>query len=89
VRQELSQREIQINMIKNEPPKELIDLLNATYESEKSSLDFRFEYIEKERNKCLNELNKLTKSNSSVLNMFWIAHSSVIEQINIKLELIQ
>ena len=89
VRMELSQRELQINMIKNEPPKELIDLLNSTYESEKSSLDFRFEYIEKERNKCLTELNRLTKSNTSVFNMFWIAHSSVVEQINTKLEFIQ
>ena len=85
----LSQRELQINMIKTQPPKELIELLNATYESEKSSFDVRFEYIERERNQCLNELNRLTKSHSSVIHMFWIAHSSVVEQINMKLEIIQ
>ena len=85
----LSQRELQINMIKTQPPKELIELLNATYESEKASFDVRFEYIERERNQCLNELNRLTKSHSSVIHMFWIAHSSVVEQINMKLEIIQ
>lgn len=89
MRQALKQRELQINMVKTTPPAELIQLLDKTYESEKELFDFKLDFIEKEKNKCLEELNKITKIQSGVFGMFRIAHSSMLEEINTKLEMIK
>lgn len=89
VRVALKQTEVRLDMVKYQPPASLIHLLNRTYESEKELLEFKFKLIHKEKESCLDTLNKVSKRQSGILGALKIAHSSTLEELNHKLELLK
>ncbi len=89
MRKALQQTEKRINHIKYQPPAILVQLLNKTYESEKELLKFKMKLIDQERHNCLEGLNKISKRQSGVLGALRIAHSTALDEINSKLELLK
>lgn len=89
VRAALKQTEARLDMVKYQPPQMLVNLLNRTYESEKELLEYKFSIIEKEKEACYDVLNKISRRQSGILGALKIAHSSTLEEINHKLELLK
>jgi hypothetical protein len=89
VRAALKQSEIRLDMVKYQPPTQLIGLLNRTYESEKELLDYKFKLIEKEKEACMDSLRKVSKRQSGILGALKIAHTSTLQEINLKLEMLK
>jgi hypothetical protein len=85
----LKQTENSIDRIKFRPSAELINLLTLTHESEKSLLEQKFKLIEKEKESCLDSLNKVSKRQSGILGALKIAHSSTLEELNHRLEILK
>lgn len=86
VRLALKQSEARLEMVKYQPPLNLILLLHRTYESEKELLDFKLKLIYKEKENCMDTLNKVSRRQSGILGALKIAHSSTLEELNHKLE---
>ena len=76
------------HLIKYQPPVNLINLLNKTFESEKELLDYKFKLIDKEKETCVDSLKKVCKRQSGLLGALKIAHSSTLEDIQHKLEIL-
>ena len=89
VRMALQQTEKQLSLTRYQAPSQLVQLLTRTYESEKELLEFKFKLIDQEKKNCLDELNKVSKRQSGILGALKIAHSSALEEINSKLELLK
>ena len=89
VRNVLKQTEARLDTIKYQPPVALINLLNRTYESEKELLEYKFKLIDKEKESCLDALNKVSKRQAGILGALKIAHSTTLEELNHKLELLK
>lgn len=88
VRNALKQTETRLELVKYQPPVNLINLLNRTYESEKELLDYKFKLIDKEKDACVDSLKKVCKRQSGLLGALKIAHSSTLEDIQHKLEIL-
>jgi len=88
VRNALKQTEARLDLIKYQPPVNLINLLNKTFESEKELLDYKFKLIDKEKETCVDSLKKVCKRQSGLLGALKIAHSSTLEDIQHKLEIL-
>lgn len=82
----LKKSESRMDLIKYQPPSTLISLLNKTYESEKSLLDYKLSVIEKDKTECVDSLNKVCRRQAGFLGALKIAHSSTLEDIQHKLE---
>jgi hypothetical protein len=89
VRNVLRQTESRLETVRYQPPSGLIHLLNRTYESEKELLEYKFKLIDKEKESCLDALNKVSKRQSGILGALKIAHSTTLEELNHKLELLK
>lgn len=89
VRNVLKQTEARLETIKYQPPSNLITLLNRTHDSEKELLDYKFKLIDKEKEACMDALNKVSKRQSGILGALKIAHSTTLEELNHKLELLK
>ena len=89
VRSALRQTEKRLETVKYQPPETLITLLNRTCESEKELLDYKFKLVDKEREMCVDSLNKVCKRQSGLLSALKIAHSSTLDEIQHKLELLK
>ncbi|CAF0734485.1 unnamed protein product [Brachionus calyciflorus] len=89
VRAALRQTEARQELVKFQPPQNLINLLNRTYESERELLEYKFNTIKKEKEACYDSLNKISKRQSGLLGALKIAHSSTLEEINHKLEILK
>ena len=74
---------------KYQPLEALIPLLNRTCESEKDLLDYKFKLVDKEREFCVDSLNKVSKRQTGLFSALKIAHSSTLDEIQHKLELIK
>jgi hypothetical protein len=89
VRAALRQTENKLEMVKYQAPALLVNLLNRAFESEKELFDYKNKMIEKEKSNCYNELNKLSKRQSGVFGAFKLVHSSYIEELNHRIDLIK
>lgn len=89
VRAALRQAEARLDMSKFQAPPHLLAMLNRAFESEKDLFDYKQKAIEKEKNLCYNELNKLSKRQSGVFGAFKLVHSSYIEELNHRIDLIK
>jgi hypothetical protein len=89
VRAALRQTETKLEMVKFQAPALLVSLLNRAFESEKELFDYKHKMIEKEKSNCYNELNKLSKRQSGVFGAFKLVHSSYIEELNHRIDLIK
>ena len=89
VRNVLKQTEARLDTVKYQPPAGLISLLNRTYDSEKELLEYKFKLIDKEKESCLDALNKVSKRQAGILGALKIAHSTTLEELNHKLELLK
>lgn len=86
VKAALKRSESQLDSVKYLPPPTLISLLNKTYESEKSLLEYKLSVIDKDKTECVDALNKVCKRQAGFLGALKIAHSSTLEDIQHKLE---
>jgi stromal interaction molecule 1 len=89
VRAALRQTEVRAELVKFQAPPQLLNLLNRAYDSEKELFDYKHKIIEKEKNLCHGELNKLSKRQSGMLGAFKLVHSSYIEDLNHRIDLIK
>lgn len=89
VRAALKQTEARLELVKYQPPQNLINLLNRTYESERELLEYKISTIQKEKESCYDSLKKISKRQSGLLGALKIAHSSTLEEINHKLEVLK
>ena len=89
VRNVLKQTESRLETVKYQPPPHLIALLNRTHDSEKELLEYKFKLIDKEKESCMDALNKVSKRQAGILGALKIAHSTALEELNHKLELLK
>ncbi|RNA34932.1 stromal interaction molecule [Brachionus plicatilis] len=89
VRAALKQTEARLEIVKFQTPQNLTHLLNRTYESERQLLEYKFITLQKEKEACFEALNKISKRQSGLLGALKIAHSSTLEEINHKLEILK
>ncbi len=82
----LKKTESRLDLVKYQAPSILIQLLNKTFESEKSLLEYKLSMIEKDKNDCVDSLNKVCKRQSGFFGALKIAHSSTLEDIQHTLE---
>ncbi len=85
----LKQAETRMETLKYQPPSALISLLNRTHDNEKELLEYKFKLIDKEKESCMNALNQVSKKQSGILGALKIAHSTTLEELNHKLELLK
>ena len=88
-RTELRHARARLEVARYQPPARLLHILNRTYESEKELLAYKFKVIEKEKEACLEALNKVSKRQAGILGALKIAHSSTLEEVNHKLEILK
>jgi hypothetical protein len=89
LKNELKNLKLKLDNTKYHPPSQLLHLLTRTYESEKELLEYKFKIIDKEKDACLDALNKVSKRQSGILGALKIAHSSTLEEVNHKLEILK
>jgi hypothetical protein len=89
LKNEVKNLKFKLDNMKYHPPSQLLHLLTRTYESEKELLDYKFKIIDKEKEACLDALNKVSKRQSGILGALKIAHSSTLEEVNHKLEILK
>lgn len=89
VRAALKQTEARLEIVKFQTPQNLTNLLNRTYESERELFEYKFITLQKEKEACFEALNKISKRQSGLLGALKIAHSSTLEEINHKLEILK
>ena len=89
VRAALRQTETKLEIIKFQAPSLLFNMLKRSFESEKELFDYKHKIIEKEKSLCSNELNKLSKRQTGVFGAFKLVHSSYIEELNHRIDLIK
>lgn len=68
---------------------ELKRLLAKTHDYERDLLEFKFKCIEREKEECSQALEKMFKQQSGLFGAFKIAHTSDLDNINSKLELMK
>lgn len=89
LKSEIKNLKLKLDNTKYHPPSQLLHLLTRTYESEKELLEYKFKIIDKEKEACLDALNKVSKRQSGILGALKIAHSSTLEEVNHKLEILK
>ena len=67
----------------------LLPLLNRTCESEKELLDYKFKLIDNERSECAETLKKIFKRQKDIFSSLRIAHTSTLDDIQHKLEILK
>ena len=86
VREALKKTESRLDLVRYQPPVAMVKLLNKAFESEKALLEFKLSMIEKDKNECVDSLNKVCKRQSGFFGALKIAHSSTLEDIQHRLE---